>query len=167
MRSYFNLFARYNQWANLRLYGAVESLSEDLLWMDKGAFFGSLGGTLNHLLVTDRMWSARLLGEPVPPLKLDSIVHRSLADLRQALEVEDQRILALVAGLDAARIGESLTFTNSAGLSVTQPIRVILGHIFNHQTHHRGQAHTLLGQLAGKPPELDFLYFMRVTQTAG
>lgn len=161
MKEHYLRFARYNRWANRRLYAAAAALPEDRLWKDMGAFFGSLMGTLNHILVTDRMWLARFEAQPAPDLKLNSVVHRDLPGLTLAREALDERILGFVEGLDQARLTAEITYASTLGSRFTQPLELLLAHVFNHQTHHRGQAHGLLSQLGAEPPILDLVYFSR------
>ena len=160
MKEHFERFARYNRWANRRLYGAAELLSETKLWEDRKAFFGSLMGTLNHLLVGDRLWLGRLTGSTVE-LKLDQVLHRDLPSLRQSRQTEDERLLAFVGSLEEQDITAPFAYKTTKGEPFTQPLDQVLTHVFNHQTHHRGQAHAILNQLGQEPPVLDFIYFLR------
>lgn len=161
MKKHFQQMARYNQWANRRLYAVAERLSTDDLWADKGAFFGSLMGTLNHILVGDTLWLARFTGEDAPVLKLNSILHRDLPSLRLARDALDQRFLALVEGIDDRRLTSVLSYRTSTGAPSETPFAATLSHVFNHQTHHRGQAHGLISQLGEEAPILDLIYFVR------
>lgn len=162
VRSYRQL-AAYNAWANARLYDGAAALGPDQLARPMGAFFGSLLGTLNHLVVTDRIWLSRLLatGEPQPPL--DTMLDMDLSALRALRIAEDARLEAFVAGLDAAGLEVPITYANSSGRTFTQDRASVLDHLFNHQTHHRGQAHALLTQLGGHEaaPSLDLIVFQR------
>ncbi|HLN24775.1 MAG TPA: DinB family protein [Patescibacteria group bacterium] len=160
MKQHFERFALYNQWANRRLYNAAEPLSDGQLWEDRGAFFGSLMGTLNHLLVGDRLWLSRLTGEALT-FSLDHVLHRDFASLRQAREATDASILTYVGTLDAVRLSAPVTYTNTRGERNEQPLNQILAHVFNHQTHHRGQAHGLLSGFGLEAPVLDLIYFLR------
>ena len=161
MRDHFATFARYNTWANRRLYAAVAGLSDAQYRENRGAFFGSLQGTLNHVLVGDRAWLARITGEATAPMRLDQILYDDFAALRAARFAEDERIERVIAGLDTARLAGTVVYRNMRGDQLEQPLAQILAHVFNHQTHHRGQAHTLLTQVAGAAPELDLIFFLR------
>lgn len=156
--------AEYNRWANRRVYAAASRLTDAQYRADRGAFFHSVHGTLNHLLVTDRIWMGRLTGETEAPTPLDTILHDSLSELALARAQEDDRICSFAASLDPARISAPFRYvrgltgeTFEAGLGPT------LDHVFNHQTHHRGQVHAMLTGLVGEAPELDLLYFQRET----
>ncbi len=162
LKAHFDMFAGYNAWANKRLYEAAAALSDAQYRDDRGAFFKSVHGTLNHLLVGDRVWMHRFTGEGTPPARLDQILFEDFAGLRAAREAEDGRIVDYAKGLDEARIAGLIRYRRvTSPETVEQPLALALAHFFNHQTHHRGQAHGLLTQLAGRAPELDLLYFQR------
>ena len=164
MQALFEMMAAYNGWANRRLYDACAALKGDDLRAGLGAFFGSLHGTLNHLLVTDRIWMARLTGEPPPDLALDSILFEEFAALRQAREAEDARIIAFVEGLDAAVLTGEISYRRvTRPEPVRQPLWSALAHLFNHQTHHRGQCHAMLTRVAMEAPSFDLIEFQRET----
>jgi uncharacterized damage-inducible protein DinB len=166
MQQYFAMFARYNAWANRRLYGRAAELPDGDYRAERGAFFGSVHGTLNHLLVTDRIWLNRFTGSGPTYRRLDLVLHEELAPLRAEREAEDARIVAWVDTLDAGKLAGSFTYTPITNPHpVTQPLAPTLGHFFNHQTHHRGQVHALLTAIGGRAaaPELDLAYFQRET----
>jgi uncharacterized damage-inducible protein DinB len=162
-KNHFQQLARYNQWANARLYAAALELTDELYRKQTGAFFGSLHGTLNHLLLTDRLWLKRITGHgPDVPTRLNAILFEDRKELARARTSEDARILQLVEGYDDAAFAATVTYSNSAGKEFQQPLGDLLLHLFNHQTHHRGQAHTCMSILTGKePPPLDLLMMQR------
>jgi uncharacterized damage-inducible protein DinB len=157
---YFRTLARYNQWANRRLYAACASLSEAEYMRERPAFFHSIHGTLNHVLVGDRVWMGRLTGHRARIASLDQILYGELAGLRVAREAEDAMIIHLVDTLDQPRLNSTLRYSTMDGKAKALPMAMVLGHMFNHQTHHRGQAHGLLSATAVKPPPLDLLYYL-------
>jgi len=161
MKPHFLTFARYNRWANRRLYAAVAELDDAQYREDRGAFFGSLRGTLNHLLVGDRVWFNRFTGEGAMPASLDAILHDGFAELRAAREAEDERIIGFVTNMDETRLDRPFAYRSMDGTPMELPLASLLAHVFNHQTHHRGQAHTLLTQFGRKAPPLDLVYFLR------
>lgn len=163
MLAQFQHFAGYNAWTNQRVYEATSKLTEEQLWRDVGLFFQSVGGTLNHLLVTDRVWMKRFTGTGDHPDKLSAIVHRDFGELRAAREAEDRRILSYVNGLTLARLDDVFTYRKMTTPDmVTSKLWPDLLHLFNHQTHHRGQAHTGLSILTGEePPQLDMVVYAR------
>jgi uncharacterized damage-inducible protein DinB len=110
MMDHFPLMARFNAWANRRLYQAVASLPEAAYRAERGAFFGSVHRTLNHLLVVDRLWSGRIRGEDHGSLRLDQILCDDLATLCAAREVEDERLIELVDGFDPAHLARTVRY---------------------------------------------------------
>lgn len=162
MRDHFRMFAAYNIWANTLLYDAAAALTPQELRTDKGAFFGSLLNTLNHIMVADRVWLHRLTGEGMLPTALDQVLYPEFDVLRLARETEDQRLAAYVDGLTEEHLKESFTYSPIGRTErITQKRSVTLAHVFNHQTHHRGQCHATLTAL-GKPSlALDLVYFLR------
>jgi uncharacterized damage-inducible protein DinB len=166
MKDHFMMFAQYNRWANERLYEAVADTSDADYRRDLGAFFGSLHGTLNHLLVADRIWMRRFTGEGPVHTELNEIVHDDFAGLSAARRDQDERIIFYVDTLGEHELPNTFTYTSITTPSeVTQPLGPALAHFFNHQTHHRGQAHCLLTEIGGHDfaPPLDLIYFQRET----
>lgn len=162
MKHHFEQFAAYNRWANARLYQAAFALDDVDYRRNVGAFFESMHGTLNHLLLTDRIWMRRLTGEGEHPDRLDAIIHDDRHQLALARADEDDRIVNFVASLDDASISGALKYATTSGRPFEQPRAAILAHLFNHQTHHRGQAHTILSICTERePPPLDLLAMQR------
>jgi uncharacterized damage-inducible protein DinB len=161
---HYRMFARYNAWANGRVYDAAARLPVEQYRADRGAFFKSVHGTLNHLLVTDRIWMRRITGEGDAPDRLDAILFEAFGELRAAREAEDRRIVNFVDLLDDNRIAETIKYRRVSSPELfEQPMAPALAHWFNHQTHHRGQVHALLTGLVGDAPELDLLFFQRLS----
>ncbi len=159
MREHFILFSRYNFWANRTLYGALTALPPEEIARDRRGFFGSILGTLNHLLVGDRLWLARMAGEDSGWFtSLDQILFADFDTLRREREISDRKILDLVPALP---VDGDLTYRDSRGRPRQAPWPVVLGHLFNHQTHHRGQVHGMLSHAGYAPPPLDLIYFPR------
>src|ERR1700730_6915152 len=157
------MFGRYNAWANGRLYAAAACLNTEQYRVDRGAFFKSVHGTLNHLLATDRIWMRRFTGEGDAPDRLDAILFDTFDDLRTAREAEDRRIISYVDILGAARISGMIKSRRVASPEQSeQQLAPALAHWFNHQPHHRGHVHALLTGLTGEAPELDLLFFQRL-----
>ncbi|MCS0493612.1 DinB family protein [Ancylobacter sp. MQZ15Z-1] len=159
----YRQFAGYNAWANRRLYAAAAALSDEQYRAERGAFFGSVHGTLNHLLVTDRIWMRRITGSGEAPDRLDAILFDTLPELATARHVEDERISAFVDTLSDCVLMADLHYANMSGKPFVQPVAGVLDHLFNHQTHHRGQAHCLISGFLGNAatPSLDLLMFQR------
>jgi uncharacterized damage-inducible protein DinB len=168
LQHHFRSLARYNQWANRRLYDAAAELTAAQFGEDRGAFFGSLKGTLNHLLVTDRIWMARFTGQGPTYDRLNLILHEDLSNLRSAREAEDARIVAHIDALEETAFSGVFRYRRvSTPEAFEQPLGPALAHFFNHQTHHRGQTHGILTQLVGRAPELDLLYYQRESGDGG
>lgn len=165
MQQHFQMFASYNRWANARVYEAAAALDEAALNRDTGAFFGSLLGTLNHVLVADRIWLKRFTGEGSAPTKLDTILHPDLIGLTGARMAEDRRIVEWIGTLSEEQLAGRFTYQTVTDMrTVSQRLAPALAHFFNHQTHHRGQAHGILTSL-GKPSiQLDLIYFQRTEE---
>jgi len=162
LKSHFLMMARYNAWANARLYHIAGQLPDEQYRRDVGAYFRSLHGTLNHLLVADRVWMRRLTGTGDHPAKLDAIIYEDLAALTAARRIEDERIINFVQGLAETQLDEAVNYKTMNGTPQKQPLREILAHVFNHQTHHRGQAHTILTVLGmAEPDPLDLFIMQR------
>ena len=158
---YFRTLARYNAWANRRLYDAVAGLPDDEYRRDRKAFFGSIHGTLNHILVGDRVWLGRIEGAEPGVESLDQILYGDFDGLRAARTSEDARIERLAGALTAGALVVPLVFETMAGEPVETPLPWVLSHFFNYQTHHRGQVHALLSQASVAPPPLDLIFFLR------
>ena len=122
----------------------------------------NLHGTLNHLLLTDRLWLKRLTGEGDHPNRLDAILYEDRSELTRARITEDERLIAVVDKYDDAALANLHSYKTTSGMPQSQVPSDILLHLFNHQTHHRGQAHACLSILTGdEPPSLDLLVFQR------
>jgi uncharacterized damage-inducible protein DinB len=162
MKDHFASFARYNAWANRRLYDAAAQLSDADYRADRGAFFGSMHGTLNHLLTADWVWMHRFTGQGPSPTKLDAIQHERLGDLRVAREAEDRRIVAYVDGLSEKQLAGTIRYRRvTTPDEIEQALGPALAHFFNHQTHHRGQAHSILCGFGHRDLMLDLLGYQR------
>jgi len=164
MKPHFAMMAGYNAWCNERIYDVAAQLSDADYRADRGAFFKSVHGTLNHLLVTDRIWLKRFSGQGEAPNRLDAILFENLPELRAAREREDERIVGYIDGLSDADLAGRIrykTITNPA--EIEQPLAPALVHFFNHQTHHRGQVHCLLTGFGLEAPSLDLILFQRQT----
>lgn len=152
---HFRMLASYNALANRRLYEACARLGDAERKEERPAFFGSIHGTLNHVLVGDRIWLARFGGEEVPSTGLDAVLYEDFDELCRAREHEDERIEAFASGLTEGFLGGTIRYVNNAGKDYEDPVNLLVAHFFNHQTHHRGQIHDLLTQTDVPPPVLD------------
>jgi uncharacterized damage-inducible protein DinB len=160
MKAHFERMARYNRWANRRLYGAVAQLEPEEIHAARSGFFPSIAKTLNHLLITDRIWLGRFTGKPSDHTRLDEAPYDDFAALTAAREAEDQRLIAYMKELAPAQIEGVLNYKNMAGEATSSALLPLLAHLFNHQTHHRGQAHAMISSTRVAPPPLDLVYFI-------
>ena len=151
--------AAYNRWQNESLYHAADTLSEADRQADRGAFFGSIEATLNHLLWADRVWMSRFAGTPRPvqpsiPASVDECPGwDALKEQRAAF---DQDIIRWAGGLSADDLSSDLTWhSGAAGRDISKPLWLLVTHFFNHQTHHRGQIHAMLTAAGAKPDDTD------------
>jgi len=166
MKSRYQMFAGYNRWCNERLYAAAAKVSDAEYRADRGAFFKSLHGTLNHLLVGDRIWMRRFTGAGEKPPSLDAILYEDFEALRAARVSEDVKILRYVDRLSDGDLTGTLRFrTLVRPQTIEQPLAPALDHFFNHQTHHRGQAHAILSAIVGNDatPSFDLIIYQRET----
>jgi uncharacterized damage-inducible protein DinB len=161
MKRHFAMMAAYNRWANVRLYDMAAALPDELYRKPIGVYFKSLHGTLNHLLTADRIWMRRLEGKGDHPGRLNATIHDDLVALREARFAEDKRIVDFVDSLDDADFEKVCDYKMLNGAPQHHYVREILAHMFNHQTHHRGQAHAALTALGVSEPEpLDLLIML-------
>ena len=154
----FQLFGEYNQLMNQRLYDAASQLSTDDLHKDKGAFFKSVIGTLNHILVGDIIWLKRFSSHPSAehvlsyisslekPKSLDSILYVDFEQLREERVKIDKVIIEWINSLSESNIEGSISYENMAGTKFNKLFSSLISHLFLHQVHHRGQVTTLLFQ---------------------
>jgi uncharacterized damage-inducible protein DinB len=162
MKAHFVMMAKYNAWANARLFRMAGALQDELYRKEIGAYFKSLHGTLNHLLAADRIWMRRLTGTGDHPDKLNAILFGDLPSLHAARVEEDSRIIGFVQGLEEPDFEEGWDYRTLNGTPQRQRRREILAHLFNHETHHRGQAHAILTVLGVTEPDpLDLLIMLR------
>jgi uncharacterized damage-inducible protein DinB len=145
--AFVRTMAAYNAEMNRRLYGAAGRLSEEERRRDRGAFWHSIHGTLNHLIYADRSWMSRFADWPRPPstLKQSDTLFDNFATLSAARIEADNGILAWADGVTDAWLGETLHWHSGAvDRDFAMPRSLLVTHLFNHQTHHRGQAHALV-----------------------
>jgi uncharacterized damage-inducible protein DinB len=168
MKSRYTMFAAYNRWANERVYDAAALIADADYRADRGAFFKSLHGTLNHLLVGDRIWMHRFTGAGEALTQLDAILYDDLPALRAARRAEDERIIRYIGALTENDLSGRIRYrTIVRPVTIEQELAPALDHFFNHQTHHRGQAHCLLTAISGDAPSLDLIMFQREAGIGG
>ncbi|MBX3223049.1 MAG: damage-inducible protein DinB [Labilithrix sp.] len=164
---YARELARYNRWMNDKLYAVAEKLTDAERKEDRGAFFGSIHRTLNHLLLADRVWLARFTGaavqdgEMAPGIRsLDQELYADFDELRRERTKTDDAIDAFVATLTDEKLADDLRYLRR-GVVNELPLWHAVAHLFNHQTHHRGQVTTLLMQAGHDPGVTDLVAMLR------
>jgi uncharacterized damage-inducible protein DinB len=155
---YVQCMARYNGWQNRSIYGAADTLSDAERRRERGAFFGSIHKTLSHLMWADRIWLSRFTDVPSPGASIPESV--SLYPDWEALKGErsafDTVIVTWADGLDPSWLTGDLTwYSGAVKREITKPKWLLVTHLFNHQTHHRGQVHGMLTQALTKPQDTD------------
>lgn len=156
--SHLQLLATYNQWMNNKVYETAGRLDADELKRDRGAFFGSILGTLNHLVVADTIWLKRFATHPAcqetlraitalpSPTRLDQVLYDDFETLATHRRWLDEQILGWIGALEEDDLDVVLHYHSTKGIPGSRRFGGLLVHFFNHQTHHRGQVSTLLSQ---------------------
>jgi uncharacterized damage-inducible protein DinB len=151
-QTYYTTMAEYNHWMNQKLYAICADIPDEKRKEDLGAFFKSIHGTLNHLLYGDRAWIGRFIGQPFYTPNMGQNLYENFDELRQAREVMDQQILAWSQQLSEAWLSQPFEYTSNVDQKTrVLPRWLLVTHLFNHQTHHRGQVTTLIKQLGYEP----------------
>jgi uncharacterized damage-inducible protein DinB len=159
--AYVRRMARYNRWQNQNLFGVADRLSDEERRRERGAFFGSIHKTLSHLMWADQIWMSRLTDMPVPKGGIPESVslYPEWEPLRNARVALDDRIIGWAERLDEASLAGDLTWYSAvAKRELGKPKWLLVTHMFNHQTHHRGQVHCMLTQAGGKPHDTDLAF---------
>jgi len=168
----YKVLARYNRWMNEQLYALAGELTDEQRKRDLGAFFRSIHGTFNHLLLTDRAWLARFTGdralatvtasngERIALRSLDQELFADFTELRRVREETDSFIETWVGTLTPDQLAAMLAYRDSKGRPYEHPLWWAVSHFFNHQTHHRGQVTTLLSQLGRDPGVTDLVVML-------
>lgn len=156
---YVRTMASYNRWQNDSLYGAAGALTDAQRKEQRGAFFGSIHGTLNHLLWGDQIWMSRFAGTPkpkAPGIPGSSAMFENWDDLARERRAFDKVMIEWAEKLNSNWLDNDLTWlSGAAGRELTKPKWLLVTHLFNHQTHHRGQVHCMLTQCGVKPGVTD------------
>ena len=157
--AYIRTMEAYNRWMNDRLYDCCSKLSDEERKRDVGAFFKSIHGTLNHLLLGDRIWLGRFMGKPLVVKSLDQELYSDFTQLRSEREATDVEISNWISSLSEDDITGELSYMSVVDPKLRRiPLWVAVTHFFNHQTHHRGQLTTLLVQRGIDPGITDLIW---------
>jgi uncharacterized damage-inducible protein DinB len=155
LAAYFGMLARYNRVANERLFASVARLESAEYKKARPGSFGSIHSLLNHILLGDRIWMSRFEGSGHETPPLNTVLYDEFPALTSARREMDARIEAFFADLHDGFLSGSLRYVNNKGVEYVEALPVAIGHLFNHQTHHRGQVHVMLSQTPVAPPSLD------------
>lgn len=155
LTTHFQMLARYNRIANERLYAACAELDEAEYRKQRSGSFGSIHGLLNHILLGDRRWLGLFEGGQRATPPLNQILYDDFSSLRSAREREDARLESFFSNVDVAFWDRSFPYTNNQGRDYVETAHVACSHLFNHQTHHRGQVHVMLSDAGVAAPGLD------------
>ena len=146
-QNFAQLMALYNQWMNQKIYAAAAQLNDQERKQDRGAFFSSIHQTLEHILWGDRIWLARFNGKNYPRTNLNEPMFDDFAQLQNERAIFDQEIIQWSQNIDEHWLKEMMTWSSQLyKFTQTQPRYALVLHMFNHQTHHRGQVTALLSQ---------------------
>jgi len=152
--------ARYNQWANNRIYSVAGKLDSDALWEDRRGFFKSIAATMNHILLADVLYRQRLEKTPVTFKRLDEILYADFGELQKAHAAQDKWYIEFCDRLPPQALEGTLSFdTVETGEHFSLPLRMCLTNLFEHQIHHRGQVHHMISHAGLYPPPVDFIKF--------
>ncbi|MFP4007762.1 MAG: DinB family protein [Spirulinaceae cyanobacterium] len=149
---YYQTMAQYNQWINEKIYDVCATIPDETRKADLGAFFKSIHRTLNHLLYGDRAWLGRLTNQPFYVKNLRQFMYDDFAVLKQEREKCDRELLDWTKTLTTDWLNQPFSYTSNIDQKTRiLPTWLLVTHLFNHQTHHRGQITTLLSQLGHDP----------------
>ena len=157
----FQLLANFNTWANKKIFSACKELDDTEYMKNRKAFFSSIHGTLNHLLVVDSAYISRMEDTDHGLKSMDQILYENLFQLEEARIKEDKRLVDLVNSLSEKSIHKEITYKGFETGNTTYTINILLITLFNHQTHHRGQIHNMLSQAGIKVPQIDIPDFVK------
>ncbi|MFY0731987.1 DinB family protein [Pseudomonas sp. NFX15] len=166
------LMATYNEWMNAKLYQVASSLSDEALAVDRNAFFGSILGTLNHLVAGDTVWLKRFATHPAnypalepirlrpAPTNLRALLFSNIRELSAHRAWLDRLIIEWAGSITEPDLDLSLKYSNTQGVPADRNFYALVMHFFNHQTHHRGQVTTLLTQAGVDVGDTDLLFLI-------
>ncbi|UAJ72282.1 damage-inducible protein DinB [Synechocystis sp. PCC 7339] len=165
---YFELMAQYNQWINGKIYAVCAEIPDDMRKKDLGAFFKSIDGTLNHILYGDKAWLGRFTKQSLTSKSIGQELYQNFDALWAERSAMDQEILHWSQNLSSPWLETPFEYTsNTDGKTRIMPTWVLVTHMFNHQTHHRGQVTTLIKQLGYEPGIVDLPWLAHLDVNTG
>lgn len=159
-KAYFETLARYHRWACEQLYDQVDRLTDGQYFQQRRLFFGSVHGTLNHILLAERIWHGRFIDKPYAITGLDQELVAGRVPLRDAIFEQCTAWDKYLADLEPGAPDRELSYVNTHGRKFSYPLKLLLAHVFNHATHHRGQVSAALTQAGLEAPAMDIPYFL-------
>ena len=161
MQEYLLTLTGYHAWAFGVLFEKLDATSDLEYRDDAGLFFRSLHGTLNHLLVAEQVWFARLAKTTIPSLTLDQTIESDRTTLQRAISDHSANWANSVRQADNEDLHDAVTYTNLSGNTFSDPPTQLIAHVVNHASHHRGQMSAVLSRLGHPTPEMDMIFFLR------
>lgn len=159
-RGHFVQMAAYHRWALSKVLAVVKDIPDEAYHKDMGLFFHSLHATLNHILLADRLWYGRFVGQQISITGLDQQLVADRHELSDALLQQATAWVELVSVLTDQELQGEFTYRDTKGHELTRLRGEVLDHVFNHGTHHRGQLSAAMTQLGYEWPQIDLLYFL-------
>ncbi|MDE0114184.1 MAG: hypothetical protein OXN84_18090 [Albidovulum sp.] len=156
--------ARYNAWANNRIYNALSRIDDSSRKKNRKAFFGSIHNTMNHILLADLIYRERLEKKPTTYTRLDEVLYDDFDELVSAHRENDKWYVGFCEDMDPAELEGPLSF-KAVGMDSDEyfslPLRLCLSNLFQHQIHHRGQVHHMISHAGENPPPVDIVKYGR------
>lgn len=161
MKQHLHLLAAYHRWTFDVLYAALLPLDDARYRADLGLFFRSIHGTLNHLLVADKVWFGRMVATPFAVSGLDAELQSERPALEQALYKQSARWQPWLRTQSEDQLATPRAYSNMSGAHFAQETATLVLHVFNHATHHRGQISTAITACGLAAPEMDLIWYLR------
>ena len=161
MKNHLITLADYHVWAFEVLYGALLPMGDDQYFADAGLFFRSVHGTLNHLLLADRVWFGRFTDAPYPVASLDAELESDRIELEQAIYAQAGVWETWIGQQSPDGLAGDITYRNLKGAEFHNALTSTLLHVFNHGTHHRGQVSAAVSGFGYDVPEMDLMWYLR------
>jgi uncharacterized damage-inducible protein DinB len=156
--------ARYNAWANIRIYNALKQLSDNQRKEDRRGFFKSIHNTMNHILLADLIYRERLERKPTTYTSLNIVLYDNFEELENAHRSNDEWYVKRYSSMESSELDKDLSF-KAVGMDSDEffslPLRLCLTNLFQHQIHHRGQVHHMISHAGIYPPPVDVVKFGR------
>lgn len=160
IEQHFSTLTQYHSWTFHRLYEYLESVSETDYRRECGLFFKSIHGTLNHILLADKIWYGRCINQPITVSGLDEELYSHRNQLQKEINHQSVKWNELLKQIDADKLEKIIEYRTTEGSDKSLPFANIISHVINHGTHHRGQISAALTQFGYPAPEIDLPFFI-------